>query len=505
MSSMSLRSACTGFFMLAILGGGYSCYKNSGQTRLASSANIISVKLGEDFQSALDRARPGDTILLQAGATFRGAFSLPNKTGNEFITIRSSADPDQLPPVDTRIVPEKFAAVLPKLESDIKGQPVILAVNGAHHYRFIGIEFGSTIDGLYNIIQLGTGDEKRVEDLPHHIEFDRVYIHGSPIEGQRRGIAANGKFIKIINSYISDIKRKGEESQAIAAWATDGPIEIVNNYLEAAGENILFGGATSFLELTPADCLVKSNHLNKLLNWRQEDWVVKNFFEIKNGKKIRVEFNLMTNNWLHAQDGSAILFTTREDSGKRAVIEDIQFLNNIVRGSSNGINVYGSEGNGGKNLSIINNVFEDINSKKWGGNGFFLKSSDWEGLTIENNTIIQTGSITTAFGAPVKNFVFRNNIIFENEYGVFGDNTGSGQVAIDKFFPNGTVTGNIIIGGKSSLYREKNIFLTSLDKVGFVNAIKGDYRLRDESSYRNKGFGGSQIGANLNPAEVGGK
>ena len=45
---------------------------------------MIVVKAGGDFQAALDRAKSGDTIQLQAGATFKGAFKLPKKTGEEF-------------------------------------------------------------------------------------------------------------------------------------------------------------------------------------------------------------------------------------------------------------------------------------------------------------------------------------------------------------------------------------------------------------------------------------
>ena len=68
--------------------------------------------------------------------------------------------------------------------------------------------------------------------MPHHIEFDRVYIHAAPpkVSGAESPPTANS--FKIINSYIEGIKRKGDESQAIAVWATDGPVEIINNYLE---------------------------------------------------------------------------------------------------------------------------------------------------------------------------------------------------------------------------------------------------------------------------------
>ena len=60
--------------------------------------------------------------------------------------------------------------------------------------------------------------------------------------GQKRGIALNSGKTDIIDSYISDIKAIGFETQAIAGWNGPGPYRILNNYLEGAGINFL-GGA----------------------------------------------------------------------------------------------------------------------------------------------------------------------------------------------------------------------------------------------------------------------
>ena len=464
--------------------------------------NQIFVRKGDSFQKALNRAKPGDTILLQAGVTFKGAFNLPNKRGGQFITVRSSAPDSKMPPANLRIDPKKYGAVLPKLESNVKGKSVILATNGAHHFRFIGIEFMPTIEGLYNILEIGTGDETKEADLPHHIEFDRVYIHGSDVHGQRRGIAANGRHLRIVNSYISNIKRKGEESQAIASWATDGPILIENNYLEAAAENILFGGASSPLMLIPTNCIIRNNHLNKRLEWKGTDWVVKNLFEVKSGKDFKIEYNLMTNNWGMAQDGTAVLFTTRADN-KNVVIENMEFSNNIIRGAGNAINVYGSEGNGGRNLVISNNFFVDIDGSKWNSSGHFMIGTAWTNLRIENNTIIQTGNITNMYGEPIKGLIFRNNIISQNEYGFIGDGTSPGMETLNKFLPRAMITNNVIIGSDSSSYGRKNFYPSSIRQIGFRDFK--DYLLKDESPYRTKGFEGKGVGANLDPAKVGGK
>src|SRR5262249_38660671 len=69
---------------------------------VAPSRQTITVNPGGDLQSALDQAQPGDVILLQAGAPFTGNFLLPNKTGGDWTTFRTST-PDQILPPGNRV------------------------------------------------------------------------------------------------------------------------------------------------------------------------------------------------------------------------------------------------------------------------------------------------------------------------------------------------------------------------------------------------------------------
>src|ERR1700756_4634332 len=58
---------------------------------VAPTGAKLYVAAGGSLQAALNTAKLGDTIVLQAGATFRGPFKLPNKTsGSGWIYVVSS-------------------------------------------------------------------------------------------------------------------------------------------------------------------------------------------------------------------------------------------------------------------------------------------------------------------------------------------------------------------------------------------------------------------------------
>src|SRR5256885_8053412 len=143
------------------------------------------------------------------------------------------------------------------------GGSVFTAAPGAHHFRFVGLEIAPTPGTfLYNVVTLGDGTETAVAQQPHDIEFEWCYIHGDPTVGSRRGVAMNGGNLKVLASHLSDFKEVGADSQALAGWAGTGPFTILDNYLEAAGENLMFGGAGPRISgPNPSTLQLHANHL----------------------------------------------------------------------------------------------------------------------------------------------------------------------------------------------------------------------------------------------------
>ena len=66
-------------------------------------------------------------------------------------------------------------------------------------------------------------------------------------------------------SHISDCKGVGQDTQAIAGWNGPGPFTIDNNYLEGAGENVMFGGADpAILNLVSDRITFRRNYVSQV-------------------------------------------------------------------------------------------------------------------------------------------------------------------------------------------------------------------------------------------------
>jgi PKD repeat protein len=235
-----------------------------------ADAATIFVGAGGDLQAALDAAQPGDTILLAEGAEFVGNFVLPAKPGDKWITIRSGAPDPLLPPAGTRVSPA-HAPLLARLRSP-NSSAALRTAPGAHHWALRYLEFAANLNGQGDIIQLGDGSsaQNTLSSVPHHLILRHVYVHGDPRFGQKRGIALNAAHVTIADSHVAECKGIGQDTQAIGGWNGPGPFLIENNYLEAAGENVLFGGADPAIAGLVADGITfRRNYLSRPMAWKQ--------------------------------------------------------------------------------------------------------------------------------------------------------------------------------------------------------------------------------------------
>jgi hypothetical protein len=117
-----------------------------------------------------------------------------------------------------------------------------------------------------------------------------------------------------------------------------GPYKIDDNFLEAAGENLMFGGGAA--TQTPADIEVRFNHLFKPMFWLEGQpgysapaFIVKNHFEMKNAQRVLFDSNMVEDTWGgFSQHGASILIGPKnQDSGGESVCPLCQVTDVTVR------------------------------------------------------------------------------------------------------------------------------------------------------------------------------
>ncbi|MEO7455186.1 MAG: hypothetical protein ABIY52_02925 [Gemmatimonadaceae bacterium] len=480
----------------------------------APGGRVISVSAGGNLQGAINSAQPGDVVELANGASFSGNFVLPNKntSSTSWIVIRA-ANHAALPAEGVRMTPSVAAAMnFPRVLS-ATNLGAFQTAPGAHHYRLMGFEVSVPASiantGLVRLGDDGGNGQTTVASIAHDIVIDRMYIHGTATGTVRRCVALNSASTAIVDSWLSDCHEKGADSQAIAGWNGPGPFSITNNYLEAAGENVMFGGADPGVpNLTPSDIVVRGNHFYKPTAWAGR-WTVKNLLELKHAQRILIEGNVLENNWADAQGGSAVVMKTVNQQGTCTwcVTGDVTFRLNLIKNTGSGFNIAGSPDNTfrdtpARRLTIMNNIMVGINaSPTFAGDGRgVLFSGDPSDVVIAHNTVVDPTTTAFAFGpqgTSMKRITIRDNVIGGGQYGVKGDSRGGGTPTLTEYMPDGTFLGNVVTLGSAAGYPSGNLYPTSLSAIGFANVAAFDVRLAAGSAYRGKGTDGRDPGADV--------
>ena len=514
-----------------------------------SPGKEIKVSDPKGVTAALQAASCGDTLVLNAGLTF-APFRLPAKPCDaaHWITIRTSAE-SELPPQGTRLtpcsagltsLPDRPAYNCPKpkialARVELKaGAGAITVAAGANHYRIIGLEVTRTAGTgtVYALI--------RFEDGADHIVIDRSWIHGTALDETVRGInLGGGSYIGVIDSYFNDfhcIAKTGActDAQAIVGGNSMVPVgvyKIVNNYLEAAAENIMFGGAIG--SQIPADIEIRRNYLFKPLSWQPgrpdfigKSFIVKNLFELKNAERVLVEGNLMENSWGgYSQVGYAILLTPR---GAWAAVQDITIRKNLIRHTGSGMQLAASLANkqqdslAAQRWSIHDDLLEDLDAAAYNGDGMvfqissgFSKNVPLNNVSVNHLTVVTRGRVKSLIlvGVAPDNprlpfaISFNDNIVPAGTNSVWSSGRGtcpkSGQPAttFKNCWSSFEVRNNVIIDypGGQGAWPQGNFLVKDMGGVGFerLNNDEPDYRLSSASHFAGKGSDGKDAGADV--------
>ena len=556
---------------------------NSSLADTPAPGKTRKVDSSEALQSALDQSSCGDTISLQTGKQYIGKFSFPRKNCDDkhWIIIRSGASDSALPPEGTRITPcyagvtslparpaftcASTQRVIAMLSTDKSDGPIELA-EGANHYRIgPGLEITRAEGTGINYVLINKKEKDAAVD---HIILDRDWIHGTAQDETTRGINLSGfTYAAIVDSYFSDFHCAAGigacvDSQAISGGSGNtamGTWKIANNFLEAAAEDILFGGAAG--ATTPTDIEILHNHFFKPLTWMPGQpgfvgavnrdpskcvrfktpgfcpFVVKNLLEFKNAQRVLVEGNILENTWPgFTQHGAAILFTALSQGGANgnpnATVADITFRYNRLAHAASGVVIAEAAYQWGPpkleaRISIHDDIFDDLSPAYYNGDstavGLAFQMSQCpdctplQGIKIDHVTmLLESPKRLLLLGAQdnnrIRDLTFTNNVVSTPEDGAV---MGTGPKAPCAFKGGNAVQkmsdcvaslrfeGNALIGARDSWPRG-NSFPRNMNEVKFnrvENGNGGDYRLSPASPHKHAGVDKLDPGADVDAVE----
>jgi hypothetical protein len=142
-----------------------------------------------------------------------------------------------------------------------------------NNWKFDGLEVIQAPSHLVygGMFIFGLGNEASILGMVNHVEVSRTWIHEDATQesdfiGYQRGIMDNAAYGNYHDNYIAGATNG--EAQGIAGWGSPGPTLITNNFIEATGENTLYGGQQNSSGISNANKLFLGNYYYKPPAWR---------------------------------------------------------------------------------------------------------------------------------------------------------------------------------------------------------------------------------------------
>ncbi len=427
-------------------------------------ACTTTVPPGGNIAAALSAARGGSVVCLTAGATY-GSVQLPARAAGDtgWIVLRTATT---LPAEGTRMRPST-AASLAKIFTTLNAAPALTTTPGTFGYVIRGVEIGtaSNVYLTYTLIALGDvgSNQDTMGEVPQRLIFSQVYIHGSATGEMQRCIALNSGATAIVDSWLAECHGKGYDSQAIGGWNGPGPHLIRNNYLEGAGENVMWGGATPSIQgMVAADITFQRNHVYTPIAWKGK-WTKKNLMETKNAVRVLIEDNVFDGSWTDAQIGPALLFKSINDQGNCnwCRTTDVTLRRSLIKNAAVGIvfsgaenyNTFGTVDSVAKRFLVQDVVFDGLNVAPYIDGGRGVQITGGASDIVFDRTVI-AGSIIVAMVLdnfhPSPRTAFRNSVWTQGNYFASGDGTGIGLPTMTASLTNFVWDNMTVVKGSST-------------------------------------------------------
>jgi hypothetical protein len=319
--------------------------------------------------------------------------------------------------------------------------------------------------------------QSTLASVPSDLVLDRLWVHGLSGTNLIRCVALNSARTSVTDSYITDCHAKGYDSQAIWGGNGPGPYKIVNNMLQGAGENVMFGGTDpSIPGVVPSDIEFRRNYVYTPTSWKGT-WTRKNLFEVKNGVRIQIDGNVFDGSWVDGQTGGALAFKSANQGGGcswcRAT--DIVVSRNLIRNVSAGISIAPNGDKGptdttARRIHVLENILE-IGAQPNEYRGFvFLNGIG--AVTIEKNVLANAGTLNNAAMVEGGNpLVVRDNVWARGSYGVGG--TGKNAIdALNYYAPGWSWTNNTMVGATQSGYPTGTLWVSTESAAPLASQIR---------------------------------